>query len=715
MLVVDFLATIARETCATLYEGGLWILFGFFIAGLLHVLIDQARLARHLGPRTLGSALRAALIGAPLPLCSCGVLPAAMELRRKGASREATVSFMIATPEVGVDSIALTAAYFGPVMAVIRPVVAVITGVVAGALSLRLPDDAFAGGMVECAHDHEHDHIPTAPVVDVAPETMRQKLRRAMRYAFVDLFDDIAFWLAFAVLMTGILSAVLPPDFFERYLPSSIASMVLMVLVGAPMYVCASASTPLAAVFVAKGATAGAALVFLLAGPATNGATIAAVRRFLGPGLLPIYLGAIAGVAMTAGILLDLLMPDLAQSIRVDQPDAVDMLAPLKLIGALLFTWLLVRSLLRTGLHRGIDELVGNFRAAGEWTQALELRRLAGSRLVWGVAGVWLVAAVLGGFLRVPPGAHAVVQRLGVLDGEPHAPGLLYAVPIVDRVAIVQTEQVRERPVNFTQRPGTLERVPDKELPLYVTADENLLDLRAEVQFRAHDPVAYQLRVEDPQAVLTAIVRGQLVIAAARHPIDRLYTSDRAETEAFLLERVRADADAMRLGVEVLGVRLLDVHAPQTVHEAFRDVASAHEDRLTTIHQANEYAAGVVAVARGDATRLVAEAEGRSMERLAAAHADATRFEALATAYAAAPGVTETRMYLETAERVLAGARKVIRSTDEHGPRGYELWVRGDGAPVVPPAVAPQAITAPAARPRASVAPATANEEDDQL
>ncbi|HEV7732925.1 MAG TPA: SO_0444 family Cu/Zn efflux transporter [Candidatus Binatia bacterium] len=717
MFVVDFLATIVRETGATLYEGGLWILFGFFIAGLLHVLIDQARLARHLGPRTIGSALRAALIGAPLPLCSCGVLPAAMELRRKGASREATVSFMIATPEVGVDSIALTAAYFGPVMAVIRPLVAVLTGVVAGALSMRLPDDEPAGGAIACGHDHDHEHghEPAAPAVDVTPESWRQKFRRAVRYSFVDLFDDLAFWLAFAVLMTGILSAVLPADFFSRYMPSSIASMLLMVLVGAPMYVCASASTPLAALFVAKGATAGAALVFLLAGPATNGATIGAVRRFLGPGLLPIYLGSIAGVSLTAGILLDLLLPDLAQSIRIDQPDAVDMLAPVKIIGAMIFGWLLVRSLMRTGLGRGIDELLGNFRAAGEWTQALELRRLATSKLVWTVAGVWLVAAVLGGFLRVPPGAHAVVQRLGALSGEPRAPGLLYAVPIIDQVAIVQTEQVRERPVNFSLRPGSLERVPDKELPLYVTADENLLDLRAEVQFRALDPVAYQLRVEDPQAVLTAIVRGQLVIAAARHPIDKLYTSDRAETEAFLLQRVRTDAEAMRLGIEVLGVRLLDVHAPQTVHEAFRDVASAHEDRLTTIHQANEYSAGVVAVARGDATRLVAEAEGRSMERLAAAHADATRFTALATAYAAAPGVTETRMYLETAERVLAGARKVIRSTDEHGPRGYELWVRGDGTPVMPPGVAPQEVAAPAARPRASVAPASANEEDDQL
>lgn len=706
MPVVDVLITIARETCRTLYEGGLWILFGFFVAGVLHVVVDQARLARHLGPRSIGSALRAALIGAPLPLCSCGVLPAAMELRRKGASREATVSFLITAPEVGVDSIALTAAYFGPVMAVVRPVVAVLTGVVAGALSLRMPDDAAAGGTIACTHDHDHE-APPAPAVT---ETGWQKARRAARYAYVDLFDDLAFWLAFAIVMTGILSAILPPDFFARYMPSSIASMVLMVAIGAPMYVCASASTPLAAVFVTKGATAGAALVFLLAGPATNGATIAAVRRFLGPGLLPIYLGSIAGVAMAAGLLLDLLMPDLGASLRVTQPDAVDWLAPGKLVGAVVFAVLLLRSLRRTGLRPGLRELASSVRSAGAWTRAIELRRLARQPIAWGVVGVWLLAVVLGGFLRVPPGAEALVRRFGAYEGAPRTPGLLYAVPIVDRVDVVQTDRVREQPVNFALRPGSLERVALKEQPLYVTADENLLDIRAEVQFRAGDAVAYRLRVEDPEATLAAVVRAQLVAAASRHAIDRLYTVDRAETEAWLLERVRADTTALGLGTEVVSVRLLDVHAPPTVHESFRDVASAHEDRLTTIHQAEEYAAGIVAVARGDAARLVAEAESRSLERMASAQADAARFRALSAAYAEAPGVTETRMYLETAERVLAGARKVIRSTAVDGPRGYELWVRGDGSPAVPPQVTPPPVTPAKARP--SIATQMVPEDD---
>src|SRR5262245_6400403 len=141
------------------------------------------------------------------------------------------------------------------------------------------------------------------------------------------------------------------------------------------------------------------------------------------------------------------------------------------------------------------------------------------------------------------------------------------------------------------------------------------MDVRAEVLFRAADAVRYRLHVEDPETVLVGTARAQLVHALAAHPIDEVYTHDRAAVEEWMLRRVRDDAEAMGLGVEVLGVRLLDVHAPPKVHDAFRDIASAHEDRQNTIHQAEEYAAGVVAVARGEAAKMVSEAEARALER----------------------------------------------------------------------------------------------------
>ena len=242
-------------------------------------------------------------------------------------------------------------------------------------------------------------------------------------------------------------------------------------------------------------------------------------------------------------------------------------------------------------------------------------------------------------------------------------------------------------------------------MPLYVTADENLIDVRAAVHFRAGDPAAFQLGVEDPEELLAAIARSELLQAVTHYPIDQLYTRVRAEVEQRLLERVRSESTALRLGVEVLAVRLIDVHAPTMVHDAFRDVASAREDRETTIHQASEYAIGTVAMARGEAERRVEEARAWSLSRRARAEADAKRFLSLNAAHDRAPALTEVRLLLETAERVLPGARKVIRSA-VGGPRGYELWLRADAATVissaapaaVPPAPVPAARTAPATR-----------------
>lgn len=706
---LDFPYAFGREVLVALYEGGLWILVGFFVAGVLHVWVDPSRLARHLGDRSLGAALRGAVIGAPIPLCSCAVLPAAIELRKKGASREATLSFLITTPEVGVDAVAFTTAYFGPVMGVIRPLVAIVTGVVAGALSLRTPDDGHVPAPPPCRihghamdeHDHHHGHDHDDPLAAHAAtaEPFGRKLGRGMRYAFVDLFDDLGFWLAFALVLTGFLSALLPADFFDTYFPSSIAAMALMVVLGAPMYVCASASTPLAAMFVAKGASAGAALVFLLVGPPMNGATLATVRRFLGPEMVRVYLGAIIGVAMAAGLLVDLLLPDLGDSVRLGGPMEPEMLAPVKLLGMLIFTWLLVRSLRRTGVRTGLHEMFANVRDAAAWGRQLDVRPLLRSRITQAVLAVWVAAMLLEGIHRVPTGQLGLLRRFGALAGAPRQPGLVYVLPFVEELSLVKTDAVRERPINFVARPGSLERDRDPEATLYVTADENLIDVHAEVQYRAADPVRFRLQVEDPDALLGAAVRGQLMQAMALHPIDATYTRDRAAVEAWLLERVRTDAERLGLGVAIVSVRLLDVHAPDTVHEAFRDVASAHEDRLTTIHQATEYANGVVAVARGEAEKLVAESQAWAMQRLVQAHGDAYRFLALAEAHEQAPALTETRLYVETAERVLPGARKVIRATDS-GPQGYELWLRGDAAAAPPatgigPAIAAKPKTLP--------------------
>jgi len=334
VVLIDLLVSAVQQTFWVLYEGALFILIGFAIAGAVHVVLNPDRIVRHLGERSLKSAALAALLGAPIPLCSCGVLPTAMLLRRKGASREATLSFLVTTPETGVDSIALTLAFFGPLFAIVRPLAAVATGLVAAFVSLRgRPQEDEAGAEpepvpeVQGVHRHAGDEADAPlPTNTLFLDRANAAGRRAVRHAFVELFDELGFWLTLAILLTGVLSALLPSDFFSRVVPSSFAAMLLMVVLGIPLYVCASASTPLAALFVTKGASAGAALVFLLVGPATNAASIAMVARLFGRSFVRVYLGSIIGVAVAAGWLLDLLLPGLGGSVRVGTPLGPDYL-----------------------------------------------------------------------------------------------------------------------------------------------------------------------------------------------------------------------------------------------------------------------------------------------------------------------------------------------------------------------------------------------------
>ena len=285
--MIAFLIAFATETARILYEGSLYILMGFVIAGLLQEFLPGGTIARHLGSRESALVLRAALLGRALPLCSCGVLPAAAGLRRQGASRSATVSFLISTPETGVDSIALTYGLLGPVMAIVRPVVAVITAIVAGMVSIGIRDDEPQTERSRTS-SREWTTIATRarpasekPLCPPAQPGGPGRVRRVLHYAFVTLLDDIAFWMVIGIVLSGVLSALLPDDFFTRVIgwDSGLLPMLAMAVVGVPLYLCASASTPVAAALLAKGLSPGAALVFLLTGPASSAASIAVVGQ----------------------------------------------------------------------------------------------------------------------------------------------------------------------------------------------------------------------------------------------------------------------------------------------------------------------------------------------------------------------------------------------------------------------------------------------------
>jgi len=336
--MTDIVTQAAMGFWATLGEMAPYLLFGFAAAGLLSLLISAQAVQRHLGGPGMWPVVKAALFGVPLPLCSCGVIPVAASLRKHGASRGATTAFLISTPQTGVDSILVTFSLLGPVFAIFRPVAAFVSGVLGGALvALAAPDDS-GGGPEQCES------------ACCSGGAVGARVMGALRLAFLDLPQDIGKALIVGLLVAGVMSAVVPDDFFASILGTGITAMVVMMLVGIPIYVCATASVPIAAALIAKGISPGAALVFLMTGPATNAATIAIVWKTMGRRTAALYLFAVAVTALAAGVTLDYVLKTTATPAHAGMgwmlPQAVNT------VSALVLAALLVISFVRSGRGR---------------------------------------------------------------------------------------------------------------------------------------------------------------------------------------------------------------------------------------------------------------------------------------------------------------------------------------------------------------------------
>ena len=288
--VSRFVAALGSQSLAVFVEMAPYLLFGFAIAGLIHVGLKPEWITRHLAKDDTKSVAAASILGAPLPLCSCSVIPVAVSMRKSGASKGATSSFLIATPETGVDSVSVTWALFDPVMTIARPIGAILSAIVSGSVVNQLvrrgldeapkePEPESAGScckkqaaLAKEASTDDHVHAPAEGGV----------VRRALRFAFGDMLGDLAGPLLFGVLISGFLAASIPDAVFQQPLVQGFGGLLLMLVVGIPIYVCASASTPIAAVLVMKGMSPGAALVFLLASPATNLGALLVLAKTLG-------------------------------------------------------------------------------------------------------------------------------------------------------------------------------------------------------------------------------------------------------------------------------------------------------------------------------------------------------------------------------------------------------------------------------------------------
>ena len=296
----EIIHTIAQAFWDNLLDMAPYLLFGFFVAGVLYVLIPAAMVERHLGGRGIWPVVKAAAFGVPLPLCSCGVIPVSASLRKHGASRGATAAFLLSTPQTGVDSIMVTLSLLGPVFAVFRAVAAFLTGILGGML-IDIFDPAGKGDR-HPTDAHEDDDC----AVGSKGQGPWKALGRMLSYGFVMLPRDIGKSLLIGLVLAGLIAAAVPADLAQAAGTGFLGMLVMMAL-GIPIYVCATASVPIAAALMAKGVSPGAAFAFLVTGPATNAATIAVIWKTMGRRTAILYLISVAVAALGFGALLDLI------------------------------------------------------------------------------------------------------------------------------------------------------------------------------------------------------------------------------------------------------------------------------------------------------------------------------------------------------------------------------------------------------------------------
>jgi len=292
------MVNILTEIWTLLCEMSPYLLLGFLLAGLMHEFVPGKVYTKYLGDSSLRSVVLAALFGVPLPLCSCGVIPTAMGIRREGASKGATISFLIATPQTGVDSIIATYSLMGLPFAIIRPIVALVTAVFGGVLCNSLENEERR--MTKQCSTAEANSPLFIP---------HSSLRRALSYAFGEMMEDIGKWLAIGLIVAGIITAAVPDSWFTVFQGNTLYSILFVLLFSIPMYLCATGSIPIALALMLKGLTPGAALVLLMAGPASNAASILVVGKVLGKRTMLTYLTAIIAGAVLFGFGIDHLLP----------------------------------------------------------------------------------------------------------------------------------------------------------------------------------------------------------------------------------------------------------------------------------------------------------------------------------------------------------------------------------------------------------------------
>ncbi|WP_201327927.1 SO_0444 family Cu/Zn efflux transporter [Thermotomaculum hydrothermale] len=374
-LIIDFIQNFAREFIYLTLEMGIYLLIGFLVAGIIHAFLPDGFVSKHVGKKGFWSSFKSAMFGVPLPLCSCGVVPTALSLKKSKASNGAVVSFLISTPQTGIDSIAATYSLLGSAFAFFRVIVAFITGVIGGFITdLFVRGEEYNPEIVEenpcgcgseetsccstenhiaddacgCEEDNcecEEDSCGCNSENDKSHYTFLEKVKEVFRYGFGELLESIAKWLVLGLVIGALISVIVPDNFFSLYLSNRFLTYLLILAVSVPVYICATGSIPIASSLILKGVSPGAAFVFLMAGPATNSVTFTVLLKTIGKKSTLIYIFTIIMGAVVGGLIIDFYFIDLMLR-QIAANHSAQTMSIVKIVGGIIFAILLIFALI---------------------------------------------------------------------------------------------------------------------------------------------------------------------------------------------------------------------------------------------------------------------------------------------------------------------------------------------------------------------------------
>ena len=524
-----------------------------------------------------------------------------------------------------------------------------------------------AEGMQDSAASPGQDAGAPAQTLD-----FRKITRHIFRYGFVEVADDILFALLIGILIGGVLYLAIPSDLMAHEYARWI-SYPVMVLFGVPLYICASGSTPIAAALVAKGFSPGAALIFLMTGPATNTGTIAIVIKQFGVRFASVYVGAVIAVTVALGILVDVLLIATGFSISVNMSasDSPGLLF-LQWAGALTLAALIVWRFRSGALKSGWEDMMMNVRP---WQQSLGRTwdRITRSRAVRGGASVvdtssWfrflnpatplgrgiyasILAVFLGsGFTVVPPESVGYGRLFGSVHWRDLPPGLHYLAPR----PFVQVDKWPVREVKSLMAETPYE---------YMSGDLNLLAVTVNLQYRVKDPYMYHYKIDNAAGIIQAAVRAHTRAFLSARKLDMMLNIHRVELEeeiGHLFDSADHNQNPTLASVELVKLNLLVAHPVAETMSAFREVSSAQEDRERIIVNASRFLISLIPQAHGNAVYEVKQAEGQSFRRVKTADAESDAISMIATAVSSAPRVLQNMLWREKLETALSGNSKII-------------------------------------------------------